>query len=308
MLAALAMPVVAIAGTLPDVVIDDTDVYPESVTSTAGGTLYIGSMKGNVYRASPGKASASVWIRKSPDNGIRSILGVLADEASGTLWLCSVPNFFNGESGASALMAFDLKSGAQRGVYAFPPPDSVCNDVAVAPDGSAYASDTSNGRIFKLAPGATVLSLFGADPALVGIDGLAFSAAGVLYANNVRSNQLLRINVSPAGGMRDFTVLQVSESLSGPDGLRPIGGNRFLQAEGPIGRVAIVSIDGDRARLEIVTDELTSSPGATLVGDTIYAIESNIRYLIDPALKGQHPGPFVLHTFPLPADGATGER
>src|SRR5690606_34134941 len=104
--------------THPGIRIGDTEVFPESVTSTSDGTVYAGSVKGNVYRASPGESVALPWIRTSDENGILTILGVFADEARGTLWLCSVPNFFGPErsEGVSSLMAFDLESGEQKAV------------------------------------------------------------------------------------------------------------------------------------------------------------------------------------------------
>src|SRR5690606_37130879 len=54
----------------PGIRIGDTDVSPESVTSTSDGTVYAGSMKGNVYRAAPGESVALPWIRASEENRI----------------------------------------------------------------------------------------------------------------------------------------------------------------------------------------------------------------------------------------------
>lgn len=286
-----------------DIRIADTEVFPESVTSTADGTIYAGSIKGNVYRAAPGDTAALPWITTDESNGILTILGVFADEASGTLWLCSVPNFFGPErsEGVSSLMAFDLESGRQQGVYPFPPPASACNDIAVGPGGATYATDTPNGRIFRLAPGADELELYGEDASLVGIDGIAFGEDGALYVNNVRTNEILRVERNRRGDMTGLATLTVSHELGGPDGFRHIEGNRFLQAEGTIGRVGIVTIEGDSATLEVLTDELASTPGATPVGDTAYVIDSQIEYLTNPELRGQQPGPFMLHAVPMNA-------
>jgi len=253
----------------PDIRIGDTDVFPESVTSTSDGTVYAGSVKGNVYRAAPGESVALPWIQTSDANGILTILGVFADEQSNTLWLCSVPNLFGPErsEGVSSLMAFDLGSAEQKGVYPFPPPASACNDIAVGPDGNVFATDTPNGRIFKLAPQASELELFGEDPALIGVDGIAFAADGTLYVNNVRTNEILRIETN-GRVMTGVTKLAVSHELGGPDGFRHIEGNRFLQAEGTIGRVGIVTNDGDTETLEVLSDEFTTSPRETPDGDT----------------------------------------
>lgn len=293
-----------------DIRIDDTGVFPESVTSSADGTVYVGSVKGIVYRAAPRAAVAEPWIRPDARNGIRSLLGVLADDASGTLWLCSTPNFFGPEhsQGIASLVAVDLKTGEFEGAYPFPPPASVCNDITIAADGSAYVSDTINGRIFKLVKGANALTLYGKDPSLVGIDGLAFSGDGTLYVNNVRSNEILRVDTDSSGNMTGLTRLSVSQKLGGPDGFRLLEGNRFLQAEGTIGRLGILTIEGNQATLDVLTDKLVSSPGATPVGNTAYVLESNIRYLTDPTLKGKDPGPFMIYAVPMSRSPSAGEE
>lgn len=293
----------ALAQRVPgDIRIADTRVYPESVTSTADGTVYAGSLKGNVYRAAPDSETAEAWIRASEANGILTVFGVLADEARGTLWLCSVPNPFGAErsAGITSLKAFDLETGELEASHAFPPPVSaLCNDIAVGPDGTAYATDTNEGRIFALAPGADALTLLANDDALVGVDGIAFDADGTLYVNNVRSNEMLRVERDAEGDVTGLTSLELSHELGGPDGLRHIDGNRFLQAEGMAGRVAIVTIDGDRAELDVLDDSFMSSPGATPVGDTAYVLESRIEYLTNPDLEGEDPGEFVIHAVPL---------
>jgi sugar lactone lactonase YvrE len=284
-----------------DIRIDDTAVFPESVTSSADGTIYVGSVKGNVYRALPDSSVAQAWIRHSPENGILTILGVLADDAHNTLWLCSAPNFFGPErsQGVTALHAYDLQSGEQKGKWDFPG-GGACNDITIDADGTAFASDTAGGRILTLAPGATELSVWGADPALVGIDGLAFSGDGVLIVNNVRQNQLIRVERNAEGTMGALKVLTLNMELGGPDGLRLLSGNRFIQAEGTVGRVHLADVEGDSATITVLNEMLESSPGVTAVGNMAYAIESNIKYLLDPNLKGQEPEMFILKAITLP--------
>jgi uncharacterized protein (TIGR01244 family) len=51
--------------------------------------------------------------------------------------------------------------------------------------------------------------------------------------------------------------------------------------------------------VRVLRDGLDSSPGVTPVGDTAYAIEGRIRYLIDPRLKGHDPGPFSIIAIPI---------
>jgi len=95
---------------------------------------------------------------------------------------------------------------------------------------------------------------------LVGIDGLAFSGEGVLIVNNVRSNQLIRVDRNADGTMGSLTTLTLTTELGGPDGLRLLSGNRFIQAEGTVGRVHLADIDGDTATITVLDDTLVSSP------------------------------------------------
>ena len=63
------------------------NVFPESITSTRDGTLFTSSVgEGRIFRAAPGADKATAWTEKQP--GPHSVLGVYADEKSGTLWAC----------------------------------------------------------------------------------------------------------------------------------------------------------------------------------------------------------------------------
>ncbi|HEY1898787.1 MAG TPA: hypothetical protein VGG49_03235 [Steroidobacteraceae bacterium] len=292
----------AATGPLPDIVMDGTNLYPESMSSGPDGTVYIGSMKGIVFRAKPGSDKATAWIKPTPRNGLLTLLGVLVDAPTHTLWLCSSPGALRSPpvAGIASLISFDLRTGRQTGHYPFPAPASICNDISVAPNGDVYASDTPNGRILRLVKGSKSLSVFAEDARLKGIDGLVFGGNGVLYVNNVSRNQLLIVDVRADGTAGPITQLLLSQPVAGPDGFRFIGGDRFLLAEGNAGRVDLVTINGVRADIHVLREGLQSPPAVTLVGNTVYALEGKIRYLISPSLKGKDPGPFKAYAVPLP--------
>ncbi len=287
-----------------DILIDGQGVHPESVTSTAQGALFTGSVPGIIYRAQPGETVARPFITPNTENGLRSVYGVLADVKQKRLWVCSVANSFAprtpGPPAPSELVAFELDSGKLIGRWPFPAPGGTCNDIAIAKDGSAYASDTPGGRVLKLPKGGKALEVAVTDDRLKGIDGLDFGADGALYINNVQKNELWRINLPAAGGSAQLTLLEASEKMSGPDGLRHIGGNRFLQAEGTSGRATLVTIKGNEAHIQVLRDGLNSSPGITLIGHTVYVVEGKIQYLFNPELRGKDPGPFKAIAIPLP--------
>lgn len=296
------------AASLPDIVLDDPQAFPESITSLADGTLIAGSAMGRVFRALPGETVATAWIEKTPENGMQSVLGVLADEPSDFLWLCSTPNVFVQpvEQGVTKLMVFRLSTGESLDAFEFPPnaqgATGVCNDIAVASDGTVFVTDTPGARILTLASDAEILSVWGEDPLFAGIDGIAFAEDGTLYVNNVQTQQLIRVGRTADGAMGDLEVLATSIPLDGPDGMRPLGGNRFLLANGNNGRIDIVDVQGMTANITPIREGLQSSPGVTRIGDYAYAIEGKINYLMDPSLQGQDPGPFTAIAIPLPQD------
>lgn len=267
-----------------EVTIKDTAVAPENLTSSRDGTIYFGSMtKGTIYRAVPGATQAEPWILAST-TGLTRVLGVLADDKSNTLWVCQ--NATGGQGGApvvgqTALRSFDLKSGAAKGTYPFPPNSRVCNDIAVSADGTAYASESFGGRVHRLKPGATQLDVWASDSAMTVIDGLAFLGDGSLYVNNFATGRLYRIPVNADGSAGAIVPIETSMPLVRPDGLRTAGPQKLIQAEQQ-GRVTELTINGNRAEVRVVQDGLPRAAGVTLVGDVALVLVEFTRAVVVP--------------------------
>src|SRR3954467_12228812 len=136
-----------------EILITDSGVLPENLTSSQDGTVYFGSTaKGTIYRAAPGATQAEPWIQGS-SAGLSNVLGVLADDKTNILWVCQ--NNTGGRGGApvvgkTALRSFDLKTGAAKGTYPFPSNGGVCNDIAIAADGTIYATESFANRVHRL--------------------------------------------------------------------------------------------------------------------------------------------------------------
>lgn len=254
-----------------EITIGEASVGAENLTATADGTVFFGSTsKGTIYRALPEKNQAEAWI-KGADAKLTNVLGVLADEKSNTLWVCDNAPFGRGGGGAPpeglpALKSFDLKTGEAKGTYAAPN-GGVCNDVALAVDGTAYLSDTFGGRVLRLKPGAKSLEVWLADAQLRGVDGLSLLADGALYVNNIFNGKLLRIPVKGDGSAGSIVEIKTSIPLSRPDGMRASGPKSLLQAEGS-GRLTETTIDGDKAEVRILKEGLAGATGVTQVGAT----------------------------------------
>ncbi len=268
----------------------DGRIFPESLSSTKNGDLYFGSLgQDAVYRATSKESQATVWI-KPKSSGLMTVLGVLADEKAGALWVCASATGGRGGApyvGETALKAFSLKDASFKASYAFPG-NGLCNDIAVAKDGTVYAADTIQARVLRLKKGATALDVWAADPMLLATaDGLALLEDGNLYVNSVGQGTLMRIDVMKGGASGKITKLETSRPLQGPDGMRSVGRKTLLLVEG--GRLDEVTINGDRAEIKVLKEGLTGITAVTLTGGNAYVAEAKLNLRNDAT---KDPGPF----------------
>jgi len=268
----------------------DGRVFPESVTSTANGDLYFGSLgHDSVYRAAANSPQATTWIQPK-SNGLSTVLGVLADESAGLLWVCASASGGNGSPyvGETALKAFDLKDASFKASYPFPG-NGLCNDIAVAKDGTVYATDTFEARVLRLRKGAASLDVWAADPMLLAsADGIAVLGDGQVYVNSVNQGTLLRIPVNADGSAGAIAKLETSSPLVRPDGMRSIGDQTMLLVEGE-GRLDEVVIAGNKAEIKVLRSGLKGPTAVTLAGGTAWVTEAKLGLRDDP---NKDPGPF----------------
>ncbi len=285
-------------------------VFPESLSSTKDGTLFVGSFaEGGVFKVQPGADKAEPWIKPGANNS-RSTFGVLADEASNTLLVCSndtsgfgVPG--PGTAKGSALKAFDLATGEAKGSTPLPGSPTLCNDIALGPDGSTYVTDSFNPHILRLKPGGSEFEVWASDPRFTppkegaGLDGVAIGTDGALYVNTFTPGGLFKVAVAD-GRAGEVTTLQTSRKLTLPDSLRTYGANTFLMIEGG-GSLDLVTVNGGTAQISTIKDGFAGPVSVTQVGGTAWVAEGQLDHLLDPEMKKQAPKlPFRLYAVPLP--------
>ena len=141
----LTFTVQAATPQLKSIPIPGTKPFPESITSTSDGLLFVGRLgDGGIVRVKPRTAESTVFVQPGA-LGSRSILGVFADEASNTLWACSndlsaLGGPATGRETGSALKGFDLKTGSGKRSISLPGSHAFCNDITVDSKGSVYVS------------------------------------------------------------------------------------------------------------------------------------------------------------------------
>jgi len=300
------------AGTqkLESIPIPGTKAFPESITSTSDGALFVGRLgDGGIVRIKPRAAESTVFIQPGA-SGSRSISGVFADEPSSTLWACSndlsaLGGPANGSDTGSALKSFDLNTGDAKHSFSLPGSHAFCNDITVDRKGSVYVTDSANPTILKLSAGATTFDVFAQDSAFsapqnggAGLDGIAFGSDGNLYVTTYTAGELLRVEVKNGKAGR-VTKLSGNPHLQFPDALRSLGDNSFLLIEGS-GRLDRVVIRGDAFAVTPIHDGFVTPTSVARIGTTAWVSEGQLSFFFDPSKKNLSPSlPFRIYAVPL---------
>lgn len=260
-------------------------------------------------RIKPGAAKAEIWIRPGAF-GSRSIFGVFADERSNTLWACSNDLSALGVAIASRergsfLKGFDLRTGQGKVSAKLPGEHTLCNDIAIGPDGSAFVTNSAAPQILRLPPRGSQLEVWADDPLLAppaggaGLDGIAFGVDGSLYVDTYTRGELFRVDVVD-GHAGSITRLTPSRPLTLSDAIRPLAGNEFLVIEGA-GRLDRMRILGNHALIETLKEGYEVPTGVAVVGAIAWVSEGQLAYVFDPAKKGESPNlPFRIYSVPVP--------
>ena len=270
---AVCVAVAASFAQAADILIADAKSQPESLTVAPGGVLIAGSASSPfVYRVRSGSATEK-FVDASAEGAGTFFFGMLADASSNTLWTCQLTPV-PGKTPVqrhTALRGFDLETGAPKFRWNLPGDNSTCNDFAIGPDKALYVSDTANSKIYKLPAGASTAELFLEHRALYGIDGITF-LNGILYVNNVFSNNLYRIPVDAAGKAGEPVDIWMDQPIKGPDGMRAANG-KLIVAENGSGKISVITVNGDKASVTVIKDGLNTPTGVEPAGDTIWIAE-----------------------------------
>ena len=291
------------------IILPERDTFPESISAASDGTLYVGSAAlGGVRRIRPHSHIIETFIPPGAYRS-RSIFGVLVDERSNTLWVCSndLSSFGvkgPGEEPGSALLGFDLATGQGRIRAALPGALAICNDIAVDARNMVYVTNSAAPEILRLSPKTGALSRWASDPRFQppfggGLDGIAFSPDGAAFVSIFQTGELFRVKAGK-GTAPSVRRLRLSRSLIQPDALRFLGDGRLIIAEGG-GRLDTATISGDEVAVKTIADTFRGPTGVARVGDMIWVADGQISYLMDPAKRGKSPDlPFRIFSVRLP--------
>ena len=229
--------------------------------------------------------------------GLMSVLGMAVDARRGLLWVATsalprMQGFAAGDSGRTGLIAFDLASGRRTRQAWLPHVEGrhMLGDIAVAPNGDVYASDTKYPAIFRLRPSSKLLERVVAHPLIRSPQGIVVdSVSGTLYVADY-SHGLLRVDLrsrevravaAPAG----TTVL-------GIDGLYRHG-RSLVAIQNGVTPPRVVRLTLDRtgnllSQVEVIDRHLPLADEPTLgtmVGDSLFYIAASQWEKLDDSGK-----------------------
>ncbi len=266
-------------------------IYPESITSSADGRIFIGSITGRkIFVVKRGAATAQPWIAADSEATL-GVYGVFADDRSHTLWACF--SLFPGSKGTqapSALAAFDLQSGKLKGRYPMPTAGAFCNDIAIGSDGSAYVTDSENMEVDRLPHKGIKLETWAGKGAFGPkggvIDGISI-IGNRLFVNTLMTNKIFAMPIGADGTVGDITEVTLSRAIDLPDGMRSFGKSLLLVESGGPGRLAQLKVTGNAGNLTTLKEGYPQGPVSVAVtGTTAYVLEGQLKGLFGPADPG----------------------
>lgn len=198
--------------------------------------------------------------------GLYSVFGLAVDKPRGVLWAASTagvmtPDLEPGELGAAGVFAFDLETGAPKASAVLPAETKAAiGDLAVAADGTVYATDSANAAIWRLKPGAAALERVFDDPRFVSPQGILVSADQRFLVIADYAMGIFVIELE-SGAMRTLSAPS-AVTLIGIDGLSLAEDGTVVATQNGVTpeRVVTLKIDPDFIYLERMKVIAANSP------------------------------------------------
>lgn len=219
--------------------------FPEGVTSSSNGRLYVGSVAGGgIVTVDEDNFDAIPFISGADIGGGVFGITLSSDQRQTMLWACT------NADGAARVVGVDIATASAVVRHALPAAGEVapfCNDLVMSPDGALWVTESMGGRLFRIASENLMTqdsaevwldapNLRGPDPGDFGANGIAL-VGGQLYVANTDRGSLWRIDPALPEPTPD-DLKRVSLSLDGadtqlvrPDGITALGSDALLIVE-----------------------------------------------------------------------------
>jgi sugar lactone lactonase YvrE len=290
----------AIARSTVRAVLPDSTTWPEGVDfDPRTGRYYVGSIRQRtIVEVAPSAAARELWPRGQ--EGIGAVMGVRVDTSRNVIWatLTGVPQmsgFVAADTGIAALVQVRISDGAILRRWDLQPGRHVLGDLAVAPDGAVYMSDSQDPVLYRLRSATDTLEAL-RHPLFRSLQGIAIPTHGdAIYVADY-SHGLLRVDFS-TGSVTRVADAPNSTTL-GCDGIVWYEGS-ILAVQNGVAPARIMRLRLDPIGERIVSAEVLDRNAGiadeptigTLVGDEfVYVANSQWeKYSDDGTLKAGAP-------------------
>lgn len=209
-------------GSVTRAIVPDTSFWPEGIDhDPQTGRLYIASVRHRtVAELSPDGRWRELWPRDVA--GIGAALGVRIDTARRVLWVTTsglpqMHGYLPADSAIAALLRVRIADGAIERRWNLPPVQGghVLGDLAVAPGGDVYISDSGDPVLYRLRSGADTLERI-TSPLFRSLQGVAPTPDGRSVYIADYSHGLLRLDVATGrvARLEDAPASTASPSVS----------------------------------------------------------------------------------------------
>ena len=288
----------------------DTMLYPEGVAfDSRHGRFFVGSVRQRRVVAVERDGRVHDFVPARSD-GLAGVFGMAVDSVRHVLWVATtalprMEGFTPADSGRVGVYGYDLESGRLVRSVWMARDSSVAHtfgDVAVAPNGDVYVSDSESPWILRLASGSDSLTRFVTHPLFRSLQGMAITPDGATmyvadYSRGLLSVSLASRTVSPLAAPQTMTVLGVDglywqrDALVGvQNGVIPARVVRFCLDSGGRSVRRVELLDRNPA----VADEPTLG---AVVGDSLFYVATSAWEKYDDAGKrvaGTHLRPVTV--------------
>lgn len=283
---------------------EDAELWPEGIAfDDATGDIYVGSIHRHaVYRLTPDGAVEELGT--SSEDGLLEVLGIWVDADRRALWAATGEGAWqeplDGPPRTNELVRYDLDTAQLDGRWIVPDDElRLLNDVTVGPDGTAWATETLRGELFRVGDNEE-LELFRRYPELVFLNGIAISEDdGTIFLGHFAGLSA----VSPDNGSM-VAIHGDDMALGMVDGLSHTAGRLALVQNSPRVNFRIVGVDLDSgdseaSGLDILPSGLPEGLipyTCALAGDSVVVVAAAPFDLLD---RGEIPPAPVVVRMPL---------
>jgi sugar lactone lactonase YvrE len=226
------------------------------------------------------------------DGGLLAVLGMRVDGRRDTLWVASAAAPFMldatpAEAGRAMLSRIDLARGRVAASFALPGP-GLLNDVALAPDGSVYVTESHGGTVYRLPPDGTELRAILPPESFESPNGIVVLRGGELLVADFDG---LALVVDPSGVAPRIERLATpgARYLGGIDGLA-LSGKRVIAIQNLVGRSRVWALTVDTRQRRVAQAALLLRGHPDFLNPTTGVATGNrFVFIADPKLQKAKP-------------------